>query len=62
MVKESGLDELNIRSDKPGAVAFHRWVTGEMLPKVRKRLAYKLLKEREEVCYGQVLPGLRGDA
>ncbi|MEV0367570.1 phage antirepressor [Nocardia fusca] len=36
LVNESGMYEVVIRSDKPGAVAFRRWLTGEVLPTIRK--------------------------
>ncbi|WP_280474788.1 BRO-N domain-containing protein [Nocardia asiatica] len=36
IVNESGMYEVVIRSDKPEAVAFRRWITGEVLPTIRK--------------------------
>lgn len=36
IVNESGMYEVVIRSDKPGAVAFRRWLTAEVLPTIRK--------------------------
>lgn len=36
IVNESGMYEVVIRSDKPEAVAFRRWLTGEVLPAIRK--------------------------
>lgn len=36
IVNEPGMYEVVIRSDKPGAVAFRRWLTGEVLPTIRK--------------------------
>lgn len=39
-VNESGLYEIVIRSDKPEAVAFRRWVTGEVLPAIRRTGSY----------------------
>ncbi|WP_343466506.1 phage antirepressor [Rhodococcus aetherivorans] len=35
IVNESGMYEVVIRSDKPEAVAFRRWVTAEVLPSIR---------------------------
>jgi len=35
-VSEAGLYEVIIRSDKPEAKAFKRWVTSEVLPSIRK--------------------------
>ncbi|MDI2032967.1 BRO family protein [Paenarthrobacter nitroguajacolicus] len=36
LVSEPGMYEVVIRSDKPEAVAFRRWITGEVLPEIRK--------------------------
>lgn len=36
LVTESGLYEVIIRSDKPEAKAFRRWVTSEVPPSIRK--------------------------
>ena len=36
VVNEVGLYEVIIRSDKPEAKAFRRWVTSEVLPSIRK--------------------------
>ena len=35
-ITEPGLYEVIIRSDKPEAKAFRRWVTSEVLPSIRK--------------------------
>lgn len=40
IVSESGMYEVVIRSDKPEAVAFRRWITGEVLPSIRKTGSY----------------------
>ena len=40
LVTESGLYEVIIRSDKPEAKAFRRWVTSEVLPSIRKHGMY----------------------
>lgn len=40
VVSESGLYELVIRSDKPDAKAFRRWITAEVLPSIRKTGGY----------------------
>lgn len=40
IVNESGMYEVVIRSDKPEAVKFRRWLTGEVLPSIRKTGAY----------------------
>jgi len=36
IVNEAGMYEVVIRSDKPGAVTFRRWITGTVLPTIRK--------------------------
>lgn len=40
-VNESGLYEVIIRSDKPEAVAFRRWITGTVLPEIRRTGSYR---------------------
>lgn len=40
IVNESGMYEVVIRSDKPGAVTFRRWITAEVLPAIRKTGGY----------------------
>ena len=40
VVNESGLYNVILRSDKPEAKAFKRWVTHEVLPAIRKHGAY----------------------
>jgi len=40
-VNESGLYNLILRSDKPEAKPFRRWVTHEVLPSIRKKGSYK---------------------
>lgn len=40
VVSEPGMYEVVIRSDKPEAVAFRRWITHEVLPTIRKTGAY----------------------
>ncbi|AER47700.1 anti-repressor Ant [Mycobacterium phage Dori] len=42
IVNESGMYEVVIRSDKPEAVKFRRWITGEVLPQIRKTGGYSL--------------------
>lgn len=48
-VNESGMYEVVIRSDKPEAVAFRRWITGEVLPSIRKHGGYLTEQKIEEV-------------
>ncbi len=40
VVNESGMYEVVIRSDKPEAVEFRRWITGEVLPAIRRTGSY----------------------
>lgn len=40
IVNESGMYEVVIRSDKPEAVNFRRWLTGTVLPEIRKTGTY----------------------
>lgn len=40
VVNEAGLYEVIIRSDKPEATQFRRWVTSEVLPSIRKHGMY----------------------
>lgn len=40
VINESGLYNVILRSDKPEAVPFRRWVTHEVLPSIRKHGAY----------------------
>lgn len=40
IVSEAGMYEVVIRSDKQEAVAFRRWITGEVLPAIRKTGSY----------------------
>lgn len=39
-VNEAGMYEVVIRSDKPEAAAFRRWITGTVLPEIRKTGSY----------------------
>lgn len=43
VINESGLYELIIRSNKPDARGFRRWVTTEVLPQIRKTGSYQLV-------------------
>ena len=40
VVSEAGMYEVVIRSDKPEAAAFRRWVTSEVLPSIRRTGGY----------------------
>ena len=44
-ISESGLYTLIIRSNKPEAKKFRKWVTSEVLPQIRKTGSYQLAEE-----------------
>lgn len=49
IVSESGLYNVILRSDKPEARKFKRWVTHEILPSIRKHGAYITTDKLEEI-------------
>lgn len=49
IVSEAGMYEVVIRSDKPEAVAFRRWITSEVLPSIRKTGSYQVPETREAI-------------
>lgn len=49
IINESGLYNVIIRSDKPEAKKFKRWVTHEVLPTIRKHGAYVTPAKLEEI-------------
>ena len=49
MINESGLYKVILRSDKPEAKKFMRWVTHEVLPSIRKHGAYITSDKMEEL-------------
>lgn len=46
-VNESGLYTVILRSDKPQAKAFRKWITGEVLPSIRKTGGYQIYQAPE---------------
>lgn len=60
VVNESGLYELIIRSDKPAARTFRRWVTREVLPAIRKTGGYAVAARRLPQSYAEALRELAG--
>lgn len=48
IINESGLYNVILRSDKPQAKPFRRWVTGEVLPSIRKHGGYLTPEKVEE--------------
>ena len=49
IVSEAGMYEVVIRSDKPEAAAFRRWITSEVLPSIRKHGGYLTPEKAEEI-------------
>lgn len=47
VINESGLYTVIIRSDKPQAKAFRKWITGEVLPSIRKTGGYQIYQAPE---------------
>lgn len=47
-ITESGLYAVILRSDKPNAKQFRKWVTGEVLPSIRKTGSYGVPKTQSE--------------
>ena len=45
IVSEAGMYEVVIRSDKPEAANFRRWITTEVLPSIRKTGSYGVAKQ-----------------
>lgn len=48
VINESGLYNVILRSDKPEAKSFRKWVTSEVLPSIRKHGAYMTPQKIEE--------------
>ncbi|QDP09769.1 phage antirepressor Ant [Prescottella equi] len=48
IVSEAGMYEVVIRSDKPEAARFRRWITAEVLPSIRKTGGYNALPALSE--------------
>lgn len=52
IVNESGLYSVILRSGKPEAKPFRRWITHEVLPKIRRTGSYSLIEPRKtKTCY-----------
>ncbi len=47
IINESGLYTLIMRSNKPAAKKFRKWVTGTVLPALRKNGSYSIGKEKQ---------------
>ncbi|MEW2483615.1 phage antirepressor KilAC domain-containing protein [Mycobacterium sp. NPDC049093] len=50
LVDESGMYEAVIRSDKPEAMKFRRWITSEVLPAIRKTGSYSRYPAQPEAA------------
>jgi prophage antirepressor-like protein len=61
-VTEPGLYELIIRSNKPAAKEFKRWVTHEVLPEIRKRGYYSFVAQERKRLLAEYFPELPGPA
>ena len=48
IVNESGMYEVVIRSDKPEAINFRRWLTGTVLPEIRKTGSFVAVQSPEQ--------------
>src|SRR5699024_8781861 len=55
IVSEPGMYEVVIRSDKPEAVAFRRWITTELLPEIRKTGSYGVARYEIPQDYASAL-------
>lgn len=53
IINESGLYNVILRSDKPEAKPFRKWVTSEVLPSIRKTGSYSKPKTQAEILLGQ---------
>ena len=47
-INESGLYNVILRSDKPEAKPFRKWVTGEVLPSIRKHGSYSITPDKQQ--------------
>ena len=59
IVNESGLYSLILRSTKPEAKAFRKWITSEVLPSIRKTGKYSIVKD---MTGGFVVPRTMAEA
>lgn len=62
IVNEQGMYEVVIRSDKPEAVEFRRWITGTVLPQIRRNGFYSVapalpMSEEEIVLHALTIQG-----
>lgn len=62
IVSEAGMYEVVIRSDKPHAAAFRRWITHEVLPSIRRTGGYAVHQEPAAPAPAYRLPETFADA
>lgn len=55
IINESGLYAVVMRSDKPIAKPFRKWVTSEVLPSIRKTGSYSIVQSKEDAAALAVL-------
>ena len=56
LVSESGLYALIMRSNKPEAKVFRKWVTSEVLPSIRKKGYYAMHKPKDDFIDARDVP------
>lgn len=54
IINESGLYSVILRSDKPEAKPFRKWVTSEVLPSIRKTGSYQIVPDTKQIHAGEV--------
>jgi prophage antirepressor-like protein len=54
LISESGLYNVILRSDKPKAKPFRKWVTHEVLPSIRKTGSYSVAEKEKSPLSGQM--------
>lgn len=59
LINESGLFSLVLRSRKPQAKAFKKWVTSEVLPSIRKTGSYSVQPVEEQGCSQEEIAALK---
>lgn len=61
VINESGLYELIIRSDRPAAKEFRRWITAEVLPSIRKTGSYSVGPQDDLSLLEGMIVAIRAD-
>lgn len=60
IVNESGMYEVIIRSDKPEAKAFRRWLTAEVIPSIRRTGSYGVAAPIRELTFEEKMAEVMG--